>query len=683
MEMWIYCTVTQILLYLSTVSCYDVHINKDLKHGSLLFNASHSEPHWRYSLDQKKSDKQIHNLITVDSVTGLVKLKTSPIKCRYLAQNPAVVFVEAQRKDAGAGIVSYSQTPLHLHVHGEHCFAKKRKHRLVHSHTMQQISTELSIAYDTCLEKLSHVMKLPYYLPESISKCAFEYRLSAGAREHFVIDQITGELRTAKEVCFTWPYYILHGKIDTVCSSDGSRLSSSKVIQIPFKLMLYGKDTTTTIDKHNFHRRQQKLVYPSTAIEAYTEMMIATTTKKRSRRQAMNTPPSFPQRQYMKHIAEGQPVGTVISTFTATDPDMGPAGELTYSLVATRDGRSQNMFKIDPESGQVTTTVVLDRESIATHSFQIIAVDSGRPPQQAMASLMVRVDDINDHAPRFESQFYSHSISESVSIGSTVITVRASDEDDGKNSELEYSILNPGGANDVFRIEPYTGSITTRLPLDREKMDFYTLQIQATDKAIASERKTATAVVELTILDENDNYPQFSKSSYTVDVSEDIDPSNTPVIANIEATDVDTGFNGRVRYSITGGNTRETFRIDPETGALSVMKALDYDSIAQDYRLNVRAQDSGSPLRSNSTTVLVRVIDVNDNDPHFYGASYHESVLENVHIGYTVMKVQAYDIDDGLNGRLIYSLLNTSICFYDQLTYGNIILIRLKLLNYR
>lgn len=502
----------------------------------------------------------------------------------------------------------------------------------MHSHRTQQVTTELSIHYDTCLEKLSHVLFLPHYIPAALTRCAYEYRI--GKSRHFVIDRITGELRTSRETCFSWPYYMLHGKIDVVCDFD------TVASHIPFKLMLYGRDSSH-YDKVPRNRDDDVRV--------------------RIRRQTSNTPPSFPQRHFVKAVPEEQEPGYVVAIFNAADPDQGDAGKITYNLVATRDGRSQNMFAIDPTTGRVTTATKLDRESIAVHYFQIIATDSGQPQQQAIASLTIPVDDVNDHSPHFESQFYAHSVSESTSIGSTVITVRARDEDDGKNAELEYSIVNPGGVNDVFRINPFTGSITTRLPLDRETNAFYTLNIKATDKASRSERKTSTTVVELTILDENDNYPQFSKNTYTVDVSEDIDSTESPIIAEILATDKDTDLNGIVRYSITGGNTLETFSIDPTSGQLSVLRPLDYDSVARNYRLSVRAQDSGSPSRSNSTTVLVRVIDVNDNQPHFYMSLYHESVLENVPVGYTIMQVQAYDIDDGLNGAqgLIYTLIDT------------------------
>ena len=119
-------------------------------------------------------------------------------------------------------------------------------------------------------------------------------------------------------------------------------------------------------------------------------------------------------------------------------------------------------------------------------------------------------------------------------MGSTVLSIRATDQDTGKNGDIEYSILNPHDTDDAFRIESDTGVITTKLPLDREQRDEYTLIVQANDLAPAiADRKSATATVRIDILDENDSWPQFSQRSYNVTVPENSDASNYPVIARV------------------------------------------------------------------------------------------------------------------------------------------------------
>jgi len=200
----------------------------------------------------------------------------------------------------------------------------------------------------------------------------------------------------------------------------------------------------------------------------------------------------------------------------------------------------------------------------------------------------------------------------------------------------------------IFRIDSRSGVISTRSSLDRETSDSYHLLVTASDMAASqSERKTATASVLVKILDDNDNYPQFSERTYTVQVPED-QWGDDNTVAHIRATDADQGNNAAIRYAIIGGNTQSQFSIDSMSGDVSLVKPLDYESV-RSYRLVIRAQDGGSPSRSNTTQLLVNVIDANDNAPRFYTSQFQESVLENVPVGYNIIRVQAYDSDEGAN----------------------------------
>lgn len=123
----------------------------------------------------------------------------------------------------------------------------------------------------------------------------------------------------------------------------------------------------------------------------------------------------------------------------------------------------------------------------------------------------------------------------------------------------------------------------------------------------------------------------------------------------MSATDADDGLNGAIRYSIIGGNTQSHFTIDALSGEISVGSQLDYET-TRSYRLIIRAQDAGSPPRSNTTQLLINVEDVNDNEPHFYSTLFQESVLENSGTGQSVLRVQAYDADDGQNAVVTYKI---------------------------
>lgn len=233
-------------------------------------------------------------------------------------------------------------------------------------------------------------------------------------------------------------------------------------------------------------------------------------------------------------------LGVVVTTVKARDPENSP---ITYSMTSLLDSRTQSMFDIDSKTGVVTTKVKLDRELVDVHYFRVTATDDSFPPRSGTTMLQINVLDANDHSPVFEMTEYDASIKESVSIGSTVITLKATDQDVGKNADVEYAIesINGGGVsteeedNKAFKIDAKTGVITTRTGLDRESTEVYTLLVSATDSANPqSARRSSTATVVVHILDDNDNYPQFSEKTYTVSIDEDINWVANPVILHIK-----------------------------------------------------------------------------------------------------------------------------------------------------
>ena len=635
-----------ILLKLGLCWAFDVHITETEKVGKVLFNSSLGSD-WRYSLNSVRSSFAGLKLVGVDSFQGHVVLLSNP-HCASLARNPFTVVINARTEPAqpdDSGVWDTSETlrsvqvPLTVHVHGKRCHGPGRRtgggHLGGRARTRKQVKINVHLGSDhgACIDKKFRILSLSDLIPSyPPNKCqAAKYRLEKN--RYFRLDSPDGSVYTARLVCLQPVPHTLHGTITYVCVSG-------KPLVVPYKIVLSARE-----EIHSYISAD-----PSMAIT----LDQGTNKHLRIRARRSADLPTFPQRLYVKNVQEEQGPGLVVGTFTILDPQ---SHQVTYSLIASRDGRSQNMFTIDSSSGQVSTTQKLDREHILEHFFLVTATNTRNAHESGQATLIIKIEDVNDHAPKFESLTYPHSVSESMSIGATVLTVRASDEDSGPNGEIVYSILNPSGPNEVFRIDPRSGSIYTHGLLDRETVNFYRLHIQASDKGAIPNRQTATAEVEITILDENDNRPQFTQSAYTVDVSEDIDYSNDPVVTVIQAIDRDEGSNAMVRYSITGGNNQNTFAIDAMTGQLSLLAQLDYEK-ASNYRLVVRAQDSGQPRRSNSTTVLVRVLDVNDNDPRFMPNVFEESVLESDPIGHVIMRVQAYDADAGPNSALLYTIIN-------------------------
>ncbi len=416
---------------------------------------------------------------------------------------------------------------------------------------------------------------------------------------------------------------------------------------------------------HSQHTHQHRYFSNSTSSTS------SSSSSSRSRRELSSSlhssGPTFDRSLYIVSVPEEREKSFVVTQIVATpsqssQPSADGAdhhSELLYTMSALIDARSQSMFAIDPVSGLVTTTTRLDREFMDVHYLRITVTDSHVPPRTASTTLQINIVDENDHVPVFEHGNYEASLKESAPVGTTVLTVRATDHDSGLNADIEYSILNPTGANEAFRIDGKQGVIVTRTSLDREKIDLYTLTVQASDLGPVQSRKRSQTTVAIKVADENDNYPQFTERSYSVAVDEDINQASRPVVIRIVAHDADEGLNAAVRYSIIGGNTAAVFAIDSLNGEISVVGPLDYEN-TRSYRLVIRAQDGGSPPRSNTTQLLISVVDKNDNIPRFYTTLFQENVLENVPVGTSVVRVQAYDADDGENAQLSYHIENSA-----------------------
>lgn len=653
-------TVCFVLLLLECVLSYDVFVRpENNKLGFQLFNASLGTGR-TYRLESNRTPVFVKHLVRVDPRSGVVvlrrTLRCSTSRLANLAPNPFKFHVESRSfRLSGSETESvvmpvrvrfgHRTCPRHQRINLKDDVSENVVFLTVGSVQKKKIAkkTQLGTQKDkndiiyfgnntsemsACFMRSQLVADLERIMPSSVlTKCSVQYGQPSDVR--YAIEVFGSDLVAREDFCESSPTWYVAFPFTLSCPS-------------------VTHDKSPEITKHimeiNFH-------LPGVPFNIY-ELEKKAGRRRRDNRRVENKAPYFDRSLYVVVVPEEKAKGYVVATMVAHDPEKD---EVTYSIHAVLDARSQNMFSIDSVTGVVTTTTSLDREFMDVHYLRVTAVDNGIPQKTGTTTLQINVNDENDHAPSFEQNMYESSIRESASIGSTVVTVRATDQDVGLNSDIEYSILNPSGINDVFRIDAKTGIVTTRSSLDREITPFYSLLIQASDVGLVSDRKTATTTVEITVLDDNDNYPQFTEKSYTTEVQEDINWLNNPVIAKVKAMDSDSAMNAAVRYSLIGGNTQGHFVIDSLSGDITVVSPLDYES-ARSYRLVVRAQDTGSPAKSNTTQVLVKIKDVNDNDPKFYTSLFQESVVENVPVGHSIVRVQAYDSDDGNNSLISYSI---------------------------
>ncbi|XP_010725043.1 protocadherin alpha-13-like, partial [Meleagris gallopavo] len=266
----------------------------------------------------------------------------------------------------------------------------------------------------------------------------------------------------------------------------------------------------------------------------------------------------------------------------------------------------------------------------------------------------VEVTDINDNAPRFPAASKNISIAELTTMPGTRFPLEgASDADIGSNAQLSYT-LSP---SEHFSIEEETSDSRSKSlflvltkPLDRESLSEHRLVVTASDGGRPA--LTGTVQLVISVLDANDNAPQFNQSVYKVDLSEDA--LEGTVVARVAATDPDKGTNSEMIYEIDTFNppsASDIFTIDANSGQIRLTAPLDYETVPL-YDLHVKAKDKGTPPLSGHCKVVVEVLDVNDNAPEVWVTSLSVPVPEDAALGTVVALLSVSDRDSGPNGRV-------------------------------
>ncbi|KAM9226370.1 protocadherin gamma-A12-like [Leptosomus discolor] len=361
--------------------------------------------------------------------------------------------------------------------------------------------------------------------------------------------------------------------------------------------------------------------------------------------------PSFREREKELGVSETTAPGSRFLLAEARDPDLGTNGLQSYEL------SGDEHFSLAVQAGpggarrpELVLAKALDREEAAFHELVLRASDGGDPARTGTARLRVSVLDANDNAPVFRQAEYPVRVPEDVPVGSTLVTVTATDADEGLNGHVKYNFHKISDrASEVFHLDAETGSITLLRSLDFEEGDSYELEVQAHDSGSLSD----TAKVAITVTDVNDNAPEISVRSALNAISEDAPPGT--VVALLHVQDRDSGANGEVRCWLDGG---VPFVLQSSQGSyyrVVTARELDREEVWE-YNVTVRAADGGSPSLRSSAVLALRVLDVNDNAPVFAEARYSARLAENNAAGALVLTVRATDADWGANARVRYRL---------------------------
>uniref|UniRef100_A0A3Q3LA54 Cadherin domain-containing protein n=1 Tax=Mastacembelus armatus TaxID=205130 RepID=A0A3Q3LA54_9TELE len=426
--------------------------------------------------------------------------------------------------------------------------------------------------------------------------------------------------------------------------------------------------------------------------------------------------PSFREREKTFNISESSLTGERYLLPMANDADTGSNSVKSYKL------SPNDYFSLDVQSGgqhsesaELVLQKSLDREKQSVIHLTLTALDGGKPARSGTLKITVYVMDINDNSPVFSQSLYKAQVIENAPFQTSILTVSATDLDEGLNSQIEYSFIERGNFNPeaLFFINPDTGEITVTGKVDYEDSTAYDIRVQARDKGTPSRSAHGKVLVE--VIDVNDNVPEIIITSLMSPVKEDADIGT--VVALVTVTDKDGGNNGltsakilglvpfklKLNYKnyysliVNGPLDRENKIIEMEIresaekgNRFSIEEAHDADigqnavqryilqknenfilsvdsnkvELVLDNKLDrekqkemnllLTALDGGSPQRSGTVVIHVTVLDANDNAPVFSQAVYKASLPENSPPETVVIKVSATDADEGVNGDVTY-----------------------------
>nr|BAD52306.1 cadherin-related neuronal receptor variable 2 [Danio rerio]BAD52319.1 cadherin-related neuronal receptor variable 2 [Danio rerio] len=368
--------------------------------------------------------------------------------------------------------------------------------------------------------------------------------------------------------------------------------------------------------------------------------------------------PTFRTSKLFLNISEQTYPGQRFTLPSAFDLDAGVNSVKSYKLSANEH------FSLDVQSAgdqsvsaELVLQKALDREKQPVIRLSLTAVDGGKPPMSGTTQIIVNVVDVNDNIPVFDKPLYKARIAENSAIGASVITVSAKDADEGLNGEVIYSFINHDNENSInaFLINPNTGEITVKGPLDYEENAAIEIRVQAEDKGQNPRASHCKVLIE--IIDLNDNTPEISIMSLVNEVREDSAPGT--MVGLITVKDGDAGKNGVVRLQIRDSAQFRLENTYKNRFSLVVNGPLDRE-VASEYNVTISAADEGSPPLSSTSVIAVHVSDVNDNAPRFPEPVINVYVKENSQIGAVLHTVSAVDPDVGDNARITYSLLESS-----------------------
>ncbi|XP_039990980.1 cadherin-related family member 1 isoform X2 [Xiphias gladius] len=361
-------------------------------------------------------------------------------------------------------------------------------------------------------------------------------------------------------------------------------------------------------------------------------------------------------------ISEDTPVGTQIYILNGTDPEGDP---IRYGLNFEKG--SKEYFRVEPKSGNVTLIRELDREKQDEISV-LVSITDGR--NKVVETVRVFVTDANDESPEFQNLPFIIDIPEDTAPGSSIYRVQAVDRDMGSGGSVSYYLQTSPFAK--FTIDGHSGIIRVKPgeTLDYETTPTHFVTVVAKDGGGKYKGKhqvlTTTATITINVIDAQDMPPSFVGTPYFGYVYE-VSVFGSEIFT-VYARDGDQGNPNPIHYSIMNGSDG-VFDINSTSGCITLTT---YPSLLKNelYEIKVKASEVGPNdrlLDYDVTTVTIRVVDLNNHPPTFYGengpqSKFEVTMYEHPPAGEILrgFKITVNDSDQGANAKFKLRLVGPS-----------------------